>query len=50
MSPGIVCFSHGKESGPWGTKIKALAGVAALTSAVAVVFFFMQRARVRPIE
>jgi surfactin synthase thioesterase subunit len=23
-----VCFSHGKESGPWGTKIKALAAVA----------------------
>lgn len=23
-----VCFSHGKESGPWGTKIKALAEVA----------------------
>lgn len=23
-----VCFSHGKESGPWGTKIKALADVA----------------------
>ena len=23
-----VCFSHGKESGPWGTKIKALARVA----------------------
>lgn len=23
-----VCFSHGKESGPWGTKIKALAKVA----------------------
>jgi pimeloyl-ACP methyl ester carboxylesterase len=23
-----VCFSHGKESGPWGTKIKALANVA----------------------
>ena len=24
-----VCFSHGKESGPWGTKISALAKVAA---------------------
>jgi pimeloyl-ACP methyl ester carboxylesterase len=23
-----ICFSHGKESGPWGTKIEALAGVA----------------------
>ncbi len=23
-----VCFSHGKESGPWGTKITALAAVA----------------------
>ena len=23
-----VCFSHGKESGPWGTKIKAMADVA----------------------
>jgi len=23
-----VCFSHGKESGPWGTKINALAEVA----------------------
>ena len=23
-----VCFSHGKESGPWGTKIKVLADVA----------------------
>jgi alpha/beta superfamily hydrolase len=23
-----VCFSHGKESGPWGTKIKALAEIA----------------------
>lgn len=23
----IVCFSHGKESGPWGTKIAAMAGV-----------------------
>jgi surfactin synthase thioesterase subunit len=25
---GIVYFSHGKESGPWGTKIKKLAQVA----------------------
>jgi len=24
----LVCFAHGKESGPWGTKIQALAGVA----------------------
>ncbi len=24
----LVCFSHGKESGPWGTKISAMAGVA----------------------
>lgn len=24
----IVCFSHGQESGPWGTKIHALAGIA----------------------
>lgn len=24
----IVCFSHGQESGPWGTKIRALAEVA----------------------
>jgi predicted esterase len=24
----LVCFSHGKESGPWGTKIRALAEVA----------------------
>ena len=23
-----VCFSHGRESGPWGRKIKALSGVA----------------------
>lgn len=23
-----VCFSHGKESGPWGTKITALAAIA----------------------
>ena len=23
-----VYFSHGKESGPWGTKIKALAAIA----------------------
>lgn len=28
MSLGHVCFSHGKESGPWGTKISALAEVA----------------------
>lgn len=24
----LVVFSHGKESGPWGSKIRALAGVA----------------------
>lgn len=29
MSRGFVIFSHGKESGPWGTKITALAAVAA---------------------
>lgn len=23
----LVCFSHGKERGPWGTKISAMAGV-----------------------
>lgn len=28
MSRGLVIFSHGKESGPWGTKISALAAVA----------------------
>jgi predicted alpha/beta-hydrolase family hydrolase len=28
MSQLRVCFSHGKESGPWGTKIKALATIA----------------------
>ena len=28
MSARHVCFSHGKESGPWGTKISTLAGVA----------------------
>ncbi|ABB31034.1 alpha/beta fold family hydrolase [Geobacter metallireducens RCH3] len=28
MSRGRVIFSHGKESGPWGTKISALATVA----------------------
>jgi OPA family glycerol-3-phosphate transporter-like MFS transporter len=32
----------------WSGTFQALAGVAALTSAVAVVFFFMQRVRVRP--
>ena len=26
-----VCFSHGKESGPWGTKIRTLADVARAT-------------------
>uniref|UniRef100_A0A831UAJ7 Alpha/beta hydrolase n=1 Tax=Geobacter metallireducens TaxID=28232 RepID=A0A831UAJ7_GEOME len=29
MNRGLVIFSHGKESGPWGTKITALAAVAA---------------------
>lgn len=24
----VVCFSHGQESGPWGTKIRALATIA----------------------
>jgi len=28
MSKPTVCFSHGKESGPWGTKIQALAEIA----------------------
>jgi alpha/beta superfamily hydrolase len=28
MSAPHVCFSHGQESGPWGTKIRALAEVA----------------------
>lgn len=28
MTAPHVCFSHGKESGPWGTKISALADVA----------------------
>lgn len=28
MSGLHVCFSHGKESGPWGTKIRVLADVA----------------------
>lgn len=26
--PALVCFAHGKESGPWGTKILHLAEVA----------------------
>lgn len=26
---GIVCFSHGQDSGPWGTKIRRLADTAA---------------------
>lgn len=25
---GVVCFNHGKESGPWGSKIQRLAAVA----------------------
>jgi len=28
MTENLVCFAHGKESGPWGTKITHLAGVA----------------------
>ncbi|MCC7258809.1 MAG: alpha/beta fold hydrolase [Gammaproteobacteria bacterium] len=28
VAAGHVCFAHGKESGPWGTKIRALAEVA----------------------
>jgi alpha-beta hydrolase superfamily lysophospholipase len=28
VSPRHICFSHGSESGPWGTKIRALAAVA----------------------
>ncbi len=28
MNQPRVCFSHGKESGPWGTKIQALAEIA----------------------
>ena len=28
MSEDVVVFSHGKESGPWGTKIMALADIA----------------------
>lgn len=27
-SDRLVCFAHGKESGPWGTKITHLAGIA----------------------
>ena len=36
-----------KLSYGWSGTFLALAGVAALTSAVAVVFFFMQRSRAR---
>ena len=28
MADNLVCFSHGQESGPWGTKIRAMADVA----------------------
>lgn len=28
MNARLVCFNHGKESGPWGTKINRLAEVA----------------------
>lgn len=29
MATGVVCFAHGMESGPWGTKITHLAALAA---------------------
>lgn len=35
MSSLTVLFSHGQESGPWGTKIKAMAEVARACGAVA---------------
>ncbi len=28
MATGVVCFAHGMESGPWGTKITHLAALA----------------------
>ncbi len=28
MTLKLVCFSHGQESGPWGTKIRAMAEIA----------------------
>ena len=28
MDENLVCFAHGKESGPWGTKIRVLTEVA----------------------
>ena len=28
MTTDAVCFSHGQESGPWGTKIQTLAETA----------------------
>jgi surfactin synthase thioesterase subunit len=28
MIQPVICFSHGKESGPWGSKINALAEIA----------------------
>ena len=28
MSQNEICFSHGQESGPWGTKIRAMADAA----------------------
>jgi OPA family glycerol-3-phosphate transporter-like MFS transporter len=40
-----IKLAHG-----WSGTFLALAGVAALTSAVAVVFFFMQRTKVRAAE
>ncbi|MBN2332456.1 MAG: alpha/beta fold hydrolase [Deltaproteobacteria bacterium] len=30
MGTPLVCFSHGKESGPWGIKIRQLAAIARL--------------------
>jgi len=28
MTAPLICFAHGQESGPWGTKIRALAALA----------------------
>lgn len=28
QQPGVIYFAHGRESGPWGSKIRALAGLA----------------------
>lgn len=30
MTLQAVCFSHGQESGPWGTKIRAMADIASV--------------------